>query len=368
MKIVIAPDSFKGVLDARCAAEAMAEGVRHARPGATIIMLPMADGGEGTLELLVTSQNGQRRRVTAHGPLGEPVDVTVGLIHEAATAVIEIANVCGYSLITPEQRDPLRTSTFGLGEVIRTVVETEIQNIVLALGGSATVDGGAGMMQALGMTLLDRDCSPIREHIGGGRLCEIDRIVWNTAPTGIDDVQFTIACDVLNPACGPNGAAAVFGPQKGADAEGVKRLDAGLLHWANLLEDYCARRWRDEPGTGAAGGVALPLLSLTNAMIVPGVDLVAEAVGMVNAIADADLVLTGEGRIDRQSMMGKVVGAVGRMAKIANVPCVAICGIAGEGADECLSVLDSYRTLDGPIEDTKARLATVAAEVATRMV
>lgn len=368
MKIVIAPDSFKGVLDARSAAEAMAEGVRRARPDATIVTLPMADGGEGTLEILIASHNGQRRRATAHGPLGEPVDVTVGLIHDASTAVIEIANVCGYSLIAPDQRDPLRTSTFGLGEVIRTVIESEIQHIILALGGSATVDGGAGMMQALGMTLLDRDCSPIREHIGGGRLCEIDRIVWNTAPAGIDEVQLTIACDVLNPACGPNGAAVVFGPQKGADAEGVKRLDAGLLHWANLLEDYCARRWRDEPGTGAAGGVALPLLSLTNAMIIPGVDLIAEAVGLANAVSDADLVLTGEGRIDRQSMMGKVVGAVGRMAKTADVPCVAICGIAGEGAEECLSVLDSYQTLDAPVAETKDRLAAAAAEVAARMV
>ncbi len=367
MKIVIAPDSFKGVLDAKSVAEAVVEGVRRARPQAKVVIIPMADGGEGTLDILVNRHKGQRRRVAAQGPLGDPVGVTVGLIHDASTAVVEIAGVCGFTLLGAERRDPLRTSTFGLGEVIRAIVESEIPNIILALGGSATVDGGAGMMQALGLTLIDEDCSPIREPIGGGRLCDIDRIVWNSAPTGIDDVQFTIACDVLNPACGPAGAATVFGPQKGADAEGVKRLDMGLTHWADMLEDYCHRRVRDEPGTGAAGGVALPLLALTNALIVPGVDLVAEAVGLANAMSDADLVITGEGRIDRQSMMGKVVGAVGRMARSADVPCVAICGIAGEGAEECLAVLDSFCTLDGPMDETGMRLVEAAADVVERM-
>jgi glycerate kinase len=317
--------------------------------------------------VLVDAARGNRRRVAARGPLDEPVDVPVGLINQAATAVIEMAQVSGYSLVPADRRDPLRASTFGLGEVIRATVEAEIEDIILAVGGSATVDGGAGMMQALGMTLLDEDGSAIREHVGGGRLGDIRRFVWDKPPANMENVQFTIACDVFNPACGANGAAVVFGPQKGADAAGVRLLDAGVTHWAGLLEEACGRRIRDEPGTGAAGGVALPLIALAGATTAPGVDLVCEAVGLASKIADADLVITGEGRLDRQSLMGKVVGAVGRMCRAADVPCVAIVGTAGEGAEECLSVLDAYRTLEAPIERTRERLGEVAEDVAQAM-
>jgi len=198
----------------------------------------------------------------------------------------------------------------------------------------------------------------------GGDLVRIGRISWDHPPANIDNVQFTIATDVLNPVCGPNGAAAVFGPQKGADAIAVRVLEAGLSNWADLLEGICRRRIRDEPGTGAAGGVALPLLALTSAMIVPGVDLVAEATGLAAKIAEADLVLTGEGCLDRQSMMGKVVGAVGRMCKAVDVPCVAIVGKTGEGVEECRGVIDQWCTLDDAIDQTAMRLVDVAQCVA----
>jgi glycerate 2-kinase len=367
MRVVIAPDSFKGVLSAGAAARAIAEGVRRARPQVDISLIPMADGGEGSLDVLVDAARGNRRRVPASGPLGDSVEVAVGLINQAATAVIELAAVSGYTLIPPQLRNPLKTSTYGLGEVIRAVVETGIEEIILTLGGSATVDGGAGMMQALGTTFLDRAGRPIPPRIAGGNLISVSRYIWERPPANIENVQFTIACDVLNPACGPSGAAAVFGPQKGADAEGVRILDRGLARWADLLEGTSGRVVRDEPGTGAAGGVALPLLALTSAVIVPGIDLVSEACGLAAQIAGADLVLTGEGRLDRQSLMGKVVGAIGRMSRAVDVPCVAIVGAAGAGADDCLQVIDKFETLDAPFDQTERRLAEVAERLAATM-
>jgi len=362
-RVVVAPDSFKGVLTAREAAEAIASGVRRARPDARVDRVPMADGGEGTLDVLVNAEKGNRRRVAAHGPLGETIEAPVGLIRHATTAVIELASIAGYAMVPPERRNPLKTSTYGVGEVIRAAVESEIEEIVLTVGGSATVDGGAGMMQALGMIFFDRSGRPMSTPINGGDLSSIARISWDHPPSNIENVQFTIACDVLNPACGPHGAAAVFGPQKGADAEGVRLLEKGLAHWADLLEGTGGRAIRNEPGTGAAGGVALPLLALTSAVLIPGVDLVSEATGLAAKIIGADLVMTGEGCLDRQSMMGKVVGAVGRMCRAADVPCVAIVGKIGEGAEECRAVLDRWYTLDAPVEQTNERLAAVSERV-----
>lgn len=342
----------------------MAGGIRRARPEARIDVVPMADGGEGTLDVLVDAHKGNRRRVAAHGPLGEPIEAPVGLIRHATSAVIELASIAGYAMVPPERRDPLKTSTIGVGEVIRAAVESEIDEIILTLGGSATVEGGAGMMQALGMIFFDREGRLMEPPITGGDLERIGRISWDHPPANMENVQFTIATDVLNPVCGSNGAAAVFGPQKGADANGVRVLEAGLSNWAELLEGICRRRIRDEPGTGAAGGVALPLLALTSAMIVPGVDLVAEATGLAAKIAEADLVITGEGCLDRQSMMGKVVGAVGRMCNAADVPCLAIVGKTGEGVEECRAVLVNWYTLDAPMEQTGARLVDAAHHVA----
>lgn len=363
MRVVVAPDSFKGVLDARAVARAVAEGVRRARPEAEVVAVPMADGGEGTLDVLVEAAGGNRRQVSAHGPMGDPVEVPIGLVREASAAVIELASVSGYAMVAEGRRDPMEASTYGLGEVIRVVVETDIEEIILAVGGSATVDGGAGMMQALGLTLLDTAGRVIPPPVGGGGLKRIARIEWGDPPANLENVQFTIACDVLNPACGPNGAARVFGPQKGADADGVRVLERGLGHWADLLEGMSGRVIRNEPGSGAAGAVALPLLALAQAALVPGVDLVIEATGLAGRVGGADLVITGEGRLDRQSMMGKVVGSVGRMARAAGVPCVAIVGAAGPGAEACLEVIDRYETLDAPIEQTALRLAEVARRV-----
>lgn len=367
MRIVVAPDSFKDALDAPSAARAIAQGLEQGMPQCDIITSPMADGGEGTRDVLVDAANGQRRRMTATGPLGEPVEVTVGLIHHASTAVIELASVSGYSLVPKDRRNPLKTTTYGLGEVIRAAIDGGVEEIILGLGGSATVDGGAGMMQALGMTFLDESGRPVRSHMAGGDLRGIRQLIWDKPPEDLKHTQFTIACDVLNPACGPNGAAAVFGPQKGADAAGVQVLEQGLLHWAQLLEKASGRPLREEPGTGAAGGVALPLLALTSSTLVPGVDLVADAIDLANTIGDADLIITGEGCLDGQSMMGKVVGAIGRMAKTADVPCIAIVGKTGPGAEACLEFIKQFHTLECPLEETYSRLVEISKQVANKL-
>lgn len=367
IRVVICPDSFKGVLTAREAADAIARGILLARPEVHVTTAPMADGGDGTLEVILQSQGGSRRRVVAHGPLMEPVEATVGLIRQASTAIVELAAVSGFALVPESLRNPIKTTTFGLGEVLRAAIETGVEEIILTVGGSATIDGGAGMMQGLGLTLLDRDGLPMKPGAAGGDLLNISYFVWDQPPEGMDGVQITIATDVLNPACGPHGAAAVFGPQKGADAAAIRQLNSGLAHWADLLEASSGRQLRDEPGAGAAGGVALPLIALCNAELTPGVDLVSQMLGLASLIGDADLVITGEGRLDRQSMMGKVVGAVGRMCRAAEVPCVAIVGTRGEGAEECMSVLDGAYSLDGPVEESSDRLEAVARDVACRM-
>jgi len=363
VRVVIAPDSFKSAVTAAQAADAMARGVAAASRDIDIDQAPMADGGEGTLDVLLDARDGQRREVETQGPLGDPFVATVGLLDRATRAVIEVAGAAGFARVPADRRDPLVTSTHGLGVVIHRAIETGADEVLLCLGGSATVDGGAGMMQALGLLLLDDLGRVIPAPIGGGDLLRIRRVVWDKPPEHLHDIRITLASDVLNPACGPNGAAAVFAPQKGADEAAVKKLEACLEHWCSLLETLSGRDLHDEPGTGAAGGIALPLLALTQAQLFPGVDLVAEAIGLPERLSDADLVITGEGCLDRQSMMGKVVGAVGRMARSADVSCVAIVGTTGPGAEDCRSVLDNYWTLDAPIEQTAHRLVNVAREV-----
>ncbi len=367
MRVVIAPDSFKGSLDARSAAAAIAEGVRRVARRAELVVKPMADGGEGTLDILVDAGGGVRRSVRATGPLGEPVEGPVGLVRHATAAVIEAASFAGYALVPPERRDPLKTTTYGIGRAIRAAIETGVEEVVLCLGGSATVDGGAGLMQALGLKLMDDAGRRLPAGVGGGDLARIRYLAWDETPEWSEQLRFTVACDVLNPVCGPNGAARVFGPQKGADAAAVAKLEQGLSHWADLLEQTSGRRVRNEPGTGAAGGIALPLLALANASVTPGVDLVIEANGLANEIDGAELMITGEGRLDRQSMMGKVVGTVGRLARSAHVSCVAIVGATGEGVEACEMVLDRYYTLDCPLEETRERLVETAARVATEL-
>ncbi|HRW53520.1 MAG TPA: glycerate kinase [Phycisphaerae bacterium] len=364
MRVVIAPDSFKGSIDATSAAAAIAEGLRRARPDVSAIECPLGDGGEGTLDVLLAATNGERRVVNAYDPVGRPIDVPVGLSKDGATAIIELARASGYNLLEPHERNPLLTSTFGTGQVIRAAIESGIEQIILCLGGSATVDGGAGLIQPMGLRLIDDAGRTMLDGICGGHLANIWRLAWHNPPDHLEDVRFRIACDVLNPVCGPNGAARVFGPQKGADADAVNRLERGLAHWVSILEHTTGKSLRNEPGTGAAGGAALPLLAFCQTELVPGVDVVFEAVGLTEQIDDADLVITGEGRLDSQSMMGKVVGAVARLCREAHVPCVGVFGAIDETATSAIDALDRVYPLNAPFDETAMRLAVIGEQIA----
>jgi len=354
--VLVAPDSFKGSLNAREAAEALAEGIREARPSARIDPCPMADGGEGTLDVLLAAHRGRRRRVAAHTPDGRPRDADVGLIDQASTAVVELAAIAGLPLVRAEQRDPLRLTTHGVGELIAAVFDAQVERLILTVGGSATVDGGAGIAQALGVRLFDSAGRALPSPLPPARLTEAARIDASAMIDRRAGVDVTIAVDVLNPLLGPHGAAAVFGPQKGADAEGVRRLEAALAHWVGVLERASGRALRHEPGTGAAGGAALPLLAFAGASIVPGVDLVIDAVRLRDRLAATDLVLTGEGRLDEQSLMGKVVGAVARLSRAAGVRCVAIVGALGSGHDQVARLFDEVVVLAQPGERIEAAM------------
>lgn len=373
MIILIAPDKFKGSISAQTAADAIADGLyasaRARKPplDLDLRLFPMADGGDGTLECLLAAWGGRRQQTTAIGPLGDEIQVPIGLVQDASTAIVEAATVIGHALVPRGRHDPLVASSIGLGQVLRSVIETGVENILLGLGGSATVDGGAGMMQAMGLRLLDAAGRELPRPIGGGHLRDIDRIVWRDPPANLEAVQFTIAVDVLNPLCGPDGAARVFGPQKGADPRGVDILDNGLSHWADVLAKATGNDTRNEPGTGAAGGIALPLLSLTRAAITPGVDLVMEAHRIADAIGSADLVITGEGRLDGQSLMGKVVGAIARMSHSVGVPCVALVGAVGPGVDQFNSLNLRHVVIGGTIEETADRLSDAAGGLLSAM-
>lgn len=373
MRIIVACDKFKDSLDAAAVCDAITAGVRSARPDAAIDCVPMADGGEGTLDILLTAKHGQRRWIEATGPLGERRTACMGLIDGAATAVIELAQIAGLSLVPPDCRDPLKTTTFGVGELMAAAMDAGVERILLAVGGSATVDGGAGMLQALGARLFDRQGREMSIADGGGRLNDIGRIDLEGVHSLSIETGIVVAVDVLNPLCGHNGAARAFARQKGADDAGVALLEAGLSHWAGLLENLSGRDVRGEPGTGAAGGVAAPLVALFDSEIVPGVDLAIAATGLSERIARADLVITGEGRLDGQSAMGKVVSGVARLARGAGVRCVGIVGSLGRGHEACDAWLDeivSLSSLAGSVEssisDAARWLAVAGAQAVSR--
>ena len=365
MRVIIAPDKFKGALTAAEVARAIATGIAAARPDTDIRECPLADGGEGTLDVLQSAWGGSRRVVHTSDPIGRPIDAPVGLAHDGTTAIIELAAIAGYAVLDESERRALRTTTFGVGRAIRAALESGVDRIVIGLGGSATVDGGAGLMQALGLKLIGADGYPLPDGATGADLLAITRLEWFDPPEELATTPITIACDVLNPACGDNGAARVFAPQKGADAAAVETLERGIAHWATMLEDLTGKPLRHEPGTGAAGAAALPLLAFCHAEVLPGVDVVFEAVKLADRIADADLVITGEGRLDRQSFMGKVVGALARLCRTTDTPCVAVVGTVADAAGPWSQSIDRVFQLDCPLEQTRDRLIETARRLAT---
>lgn len=334
MRIVVAPDKLKGCLSAGAAAGALARGVRRARPDAEVVELPIADGGEGTLAALLAARGGEAREAQVTGPLGEPVVARWGLFPDG-TALVESAEAIGLWRVPPERRDPLRATSRGVGELIRAALGSGARRITVALGGSATVDGGAGMFQGLGARLLDaggREPGP-----GGGALESLARI--DAGP--LDVVELVAACDVDAPLLGPHGAARAYGPQKGADPPAVEGLERGLARWAELLARDLGRAVADLPGAGAAGGLGAGLAAL-GARLVPGADFVLDALELERRLAGTALVVTAEGALDATTLRGKATWAVCRRARRAGVPCVAVGGRIDPGARAALTGPDGF--------------------------
>ena len=366
MKIVIATDSFKGSCSAPDAARAMAAGVRQVFPQAETVCLPVADGGEGTTDALLTALGGQRVSVPVHDPMGRPILAEYGLLPDG-TAVVETAAASGLPLVAPEERDALHASTYGTGELIRHALTHGATRILLGLGGSATTDGGLGLGQALGLSF--RDAAGQELGPGGIALAGLAKIDASHLLPEARNCTFRLACDVRNPLCGPEGAAAVFGPQKGADPAQVKQLDEALAHYGAVLAEQCASDAAQQPGSGAAGGLACTLLAFFPASLCPGIDLVLDTVGFEGQLADCTLVLTGEGRLDGQSACGKVPYGVARRAKAHGLPVVAIGGSIGPGAealytcgvDALVSTVDKITTLADAMAHAEENITTAAA-------
>ncbi|MEW8987725.1 MAG: glycerate kinase, partial [Bacillus sp. (in: firmicutes)] len=331
MKIVIAPDSFKESLTALEAANAIERGFKSIFPNAVYHKMPMADGGEGTVQSLVDATNGTIEERIVTGPLGNPVKSFFGLMGDGKTAVIEMAAASGLHLVPMEKRNPLVTSTRGTGELISAALDLGVKHIIIGIGGSATNDGGAGMIQALGAKLLDEEGETIGP--GGGALSQIATVDLSGLDNRLKDVHIDVACDVDNPLTGPRGASAIFGPQKGATPEMVKLLDKNLSHFADVIEKALGKSFRDIEGAGAAGGLGASLLAFLNADLKRGIDIVLHAMNFESVVKDADLVITGEGRIDSQTVYGKTPIGVAKAAKKYGVPVIGLAGSISQDSD-----------------------------------
>lgn len=370
MKIVIAPDSYKESLSALEVASAIEAGFRDIFPDAHYVKIPVADGGEGTVEAMVAATKGNIVRLKVTGPLGTQVEAFYGLSGDASTAYIEMAAASGLERVPAAQRDPLITTSFGTGELIRHALDKGVGHIIIGIGGSATNDGGAGMMQALGVKLLDKDRRPL--PVGGAALAQLAHLDLAGLDARWQRVSVTAACDVDNPLCGEKGASAVFGPQKGATPEMVAQLDAALHHYGELLERETGRAVLTQPGAGAAGGMGAALLGMLSARLRPGIEIVTETLRLDEAVRDADLVITGEGRLDSQSIHGKTPIGVARVAKRHGVPVIAIAGsltpdysvVHQHGIDAAFSVLDRIVTLEEALTDADRNLQVTARNVA----
>ena len=329
MKIVIAPDSFKDSLSAQSVAHAIAAGLSDVWPDAQLIECPMADGGEGTIEAVLAACDGEWMSNQVSGPLAQPVQAQWGWLADTRTAIIEMAMASGLQLLSLDQRDATITSTFGTGELIKAALDAGAERVILAIGGSATNDAGTGMLSALGARFLDDDDRVLDP--GGLALTQLARIDLTGLDPRLNSVQFEVAADVNNPLCGLQGASHIFGPQKGASPEQVLALDAALGHFAKHSAQALGRDDSEYPGSGAAGGMGFAAKAYLNASFRPGVEVVADLTGLAEALQGADLVITGEGRFDAQTLRGKTPFGVARMAQRNNVPVIVLAGTLGEG-------------------------------------
>jgi glycerate kinase len=370
MKIVIAPDSYKESLSALDVAKAIESGFREIFPDAEYVKLPVADGGEGTVEAMVAATGGRVVKANVTGPLGEPLEAFFGLSGDENVAFIEMAAASGLESVPCAKRNPLKTTSFGTGELIRAALDCGVKHCIIGIGGSATNDGGSGMVQALGAKLLTKEGRDI--GYGGGELAKLASIDVSGLDPRIKTCRFEVACDVTNPLTGKEGASAVFGPQKGATPEMIEQLDGYLNHYAQVIRRDLLIDVDTIPGGGAAGGMGAALHAFCGAELRQGIEIVTEALGLDALVKDATLVITGEGRIDSQSINGKVPIGVARVAKRYNKPVIAIGGsltkdvdvVFDHGLDAVFSVLYSICTLDEALENAAENLRKTARNIA----
>ncbi|NIM04662.1 MAG: glycerate kinase [Armatimonadetes bacterium] len=369
MNILIAPDSFKGSLSAAEAAEAIRQGIRVVMPESETVSLPLADGGEGTVEALVTATHGRFITTKVTGPLGDPVEARWGVLGDDITAVIEMAAASGLPLVPPEKRNPLITTTYGTGELICAALEAGCTKLIIGIGGSATNDGGAGMAQALGAELLDAAGKPMGR--GGAALANLDRIHIAGMEERLERLEVKVASDVGNPLCGPEGAAAIYGPQKGATPEMVKELDSALAHYAEIIARDLKVDVKDLPGAGAAGGLGAGLIAFLKGKIQSGAALVLDTISFEEYLAAADLVITGEGKIDSQLEFGKTLAGVGALARRYHTPVVAIAGAVDVDPERLteMGISVAIPCVNSPMEETESveRAAELVQEATERI-
>ncbi|WP_310620475.1 glycerate kinase [Flexibacterium corallicola] len=324
MKIVVAPDSFKESLTAMQVAGAIADGIRPALPEAECDLRPVADGGEGTVDAIVSAVGGQIHHTTVMDPLGRTVPSFFALLPDNKTAIIEVAAASGLHFVRPEHRSPLNATSYGSGQLVKAALDAGARKLIIGLGGSATNDAGAGLLEALGFRLLNKGGQPIGR--GGAALAQLERIDTLRLDPRLKQTELLVACDVTNPLCGPEGASHVFGAQKGASQEDILKLDKNLLHFAEIVSRDLQRDIAHVSGAGAAGGMGAALLGVLNAHMYAGFDIIAQITNLEETISSADLVITGEGRLDSQSIFGKTPVGVARLAQKHGVPVIAIAG------------------------------------------
>lgn len=360
MKIVISIDSLKGSLTSIEAANAIKTGILNVDSNSDVIIMPLADGGEGTVDALVEGMNGEAEIISVTGPVEEKVNAKYGILRDTNTAIIEMAQASGFALVPPDLRNPLKTTTYGVGEIIKSAIEKGCRNFIVGIGGSATNDAGVGMLQALGYEFYDENNELVGR--GGQVLNKIKSIKIDNRLKALDDCTFKIACDVTNPLYGENGAAYIYGPQKGATLDIVEELDKGLRNFAQVVQKEIGKDIAHLEGVGAAGGLGFAFLGFLNSKLESGIKIILEEIKLEEVIRDADLVITGEGRLDNQTAMGKAPIGVAKLAKKHNVKVIAVAGCTTEDAVKCneegidayFSIINTSMTIEEAINKETA--------------
>lgn len=361
MKVVIAIDSLKGSLSSMEAGTAIKDGILAAKPDAEVIVKPLADGGEGTTDALIEGMNGERIDLTVTGPMHTPVDAYYGYLKDTNTAVMEMASAAGITLVPDSEKNPLLATSYGVGEMINDAIQRGCRNFIIGIGGSVTNDGGIGMLKALGVRFLDENGEDAGE--GGQALAKVDRIDVSGMNPLLKECHIQVACDVNNPLCGENGSTYVYGPQKGVTEDMKKTLDEAMAHFARVTSETLENDYMNTPGAGAAGGLGYVFLAYTGAALTPGIELILDAVGLEEELSGADVVVTGEGRLDFQTAMGKAPVGVARLAKKYNAKVIAFAGSVtkeatacnNEGIDAFFPILRGVCTLAEAMDPVAAR-------------